>query len=60
METAGVPSAGTGSMSLAAASAGYSAHLLRKVLDIESAQGAALVQMVAQSAGLGRSLDTSA
>jgi hypothetical protein len=34
--------------------------MMRKVLDMESAQGAMLAQMVAQSAGVGRNVDTSA
>lgn len=34
--------------------------LIRKVLDMEAAQGAMLIQMLNQSAGLGRNLDTQA
>lgn len=34
--------------------------VMRKVLDLEAAQGAMLVQMMDQSAGLGRNLDTQA
>ena len=34
--------------------------VLRKVLDMEATQGAMLVQMVDQHAGLGRNLDISA
>jgi hypothetical protein len=34
--------------------------VMRKVLDIEAAQGAMLAQMVAQSAGLGQNVDVRA
>jgi hypothetical protein len=34
--------------------------MMRRVLDMEAAQGAMLAQMVAQSAGVGRSVDVSA
>ena len=34
--------------------------VLRKVLDMEAAQGAMLAQMVDQAAGLGRNMNTSA
>jgi hypothetical protein len=34
--------------------------MMRKVLDMASAQGAMLAQMVDQAAGLGRNMDTSA
>ena len=34
--------------------------LMRKVLDMEAAQGALLVQMMNQSAGLGQNINTSA
>jgi hypothetical protein len=34
--------------------------VMRKVLDIEAAQGTALVQVMSQSAGLGRTIDISA
>lgn len=34
--------------------------VMRKVLDTEAAQGAMLVQMMNQSAGLGRNIDVSA
>lgn len=34
--------------------------VMRKVLDMEAAQGAMLAQMVAQSAGLGQNVDTRA
>lgn len=34
--------------------------MMRKVLDMEAAQGAMLAQMVAQSAGVGGNLDVSA
>jgi len=34
--------------------------VMRKVLDMEAAQGAMLAQLVSQSAGLGRNVDVSA
>ncbi len=37
-----------------------STRMLRKVLDMQSDQGARLAQMVAQSSGLGQSIDTTA
>jgi hypothetical protein len=36
------------------------ALVMRKILDIEAAQGAMLAQMMDQAAGLGRTMDTSA
>lgn len=37
-----------------------SSQVLRKVLDMQSDTGARLAQMVAQSSGLGQSIDTTA
>ena len=34
--------------------------VMRKALDVEASQGAALVRMMDQSAGLGRNIDTGA
>ena len=37
----------------------FAVHVLRKTLDMEAAQGVALVQMMAQSAGVGTNVDIS-
>jgi hypothetical protein len=36
----------------------FAVKMMRKVLDMEAAQGAQLAQMVAQQSGVGRGVDT--
>lgn len=45
---------------MAATQADFAVKVLRKTLDMEAAQGIALVQMMARSTGLGANLDTTA
>ena len=45
---------------LAMVQANYGVSVMRKVIDIEAAQGAQLAQMIAQSVGLGQNVDARA
>lgn len=59
MDVSAISSSATGSpAALIQESAGI--LVMRKMLDMEAAQGAMLAQMVAQSAGLGQNVDTRA
>ncbi len=60
MDVSGISSTSAPASQAAMTQQTAGALVMRKILDIEAAQGAMLAQMMAQSAGLGGTIDTRA